>query len=66
MAAPPRLIASEIYRRSSYGGRHPLAIERVSAALDLIRAMGWLDDAAYVDSQLASIARNADLSRYVL
>jgi len=50
----PRLIGSEIYRRSSYGGRHPLAIPRVSAALDLIRAMGWLDERCYVDSPVAT------------
>ena len=43
----PYLIGSEIYRISSYGGRHPLAIPRVSAALDLIRAMGWLDEGRY-------------------
>lgn len=54
MIAPPCLIASEIFRRSSYGGRHPLAIERVSAALDLIRAMGWLDEARYIDSPTAA------------
>lgn len=50
----PVLIASEIYRTSSYGGRHPLAIPRVSVALDLIRAMGWLDETQYVDSPLAT------------
>lgn len=50
----PYLIGSEIYRTSSYGGRHPLAIPRVSAALDLIRAMGWLDESRYVDSPIAS------------
>jgi acetoin utilization protein AcuC len=57
----PILIGSEIYRRSSYGGRHPLAIPRVSAALDLIRAMGWLDETRYVDSPLAT---KADLARF--
>jgi acetoin utilization protein AcuC len=51
---PPRLIAGEIFRRSSYGGRHPLAIPRVSAALDLIRAMGWLDERSYIDSPIAT------------
>jgi acetoin utilization protein AcuC len=50
----PYLIGSEIYRTSSYGGRHPLAIPRVSAALDLIRAMGWLDESCYVDSPIAT------------
>jgi acetoin utilization protein AcuC len=51
---PPRLIAGEIFRRSSYGGRHPLAIPRVSAALDLIRAMEWLDERSYIDSPVAT------------
>jgi acetoin utilization protein AcuC len=50
----PYLIGSEIYRTSSYGARHPLAIPRVSAALDLIRAMGWLDEDRYVDSPVAT------------
>jgi acetoin utilization protein AcuC len=35
-------IGSEIYRGSSYGGRHPLAIPRVSTVIDLARALGWL------------------------
>jgi acetoin utilization protein AcuC len=48
------LIGSEIYRTSSYGRRHPLAIPRVSAALDLIRAMGWLDERCYLDSPIAT------------
>ena len=55
MAPRPILIGSEIYRRSSYGGRHPLAIPRVSAALDLIRAMGWHDPERYVDGPVATV-----------
>src|SRR5215475_1199467 len=55
----PVLIGSEIYRTSSYGRRHPLAIPRVSAALDLIRAMGWLDESRYVDSPIATPAQLA-------
>jgi acetoin utilization protein AcuC len=43
---PPLLIGSEIYRRSTYGPKHPLAIPRVSTALDLIRALGWMDPTA--------------------
>ncbi|MEX0348599.1 MAG: acetoin utilization protein AcuC [Paracoccaceae bacterium] len=43
----PILIGSEIYRGSSYGIKHPLAIPRVSTVLDLCRAMGWLPDAQY-------------------
>ncbi|MEX2642518.1 MAG: acetoin utilization protein AcuC [Acetobacterales bacterium] len=53
----PRLIGSEIYRRSSYGGKHPLSIPRVSTTLDLIRAMGWFDPARYIDSPRATVAQ---------
>jgi len=53
----PVLIGSEIYRTSTYGSRHPLAIQRVSAALDVIRAMGWLDESRYVDSPVATPAQ---------
>lgn len=41
-APGPVLIGAEIYRSSSYGGRHPLRIPRVSTVMDLARAMGWL------------------------
>jgi len=61
MVGSPRLIGSEIYRRSSYGGRHPLAIPRVSLMLDLVRALGWVSDEAYVE---ASPASAADLARF--
>jgi len=50
----PIFIGGEIYRNSSYGRKHPLAIPRVSTAIDLSRAMGWLADAAYRDSPMAS------------
>lgn len=52
----PVLIGSEIYRRSRYGGKHPLAIPRVSLTLDLIRALGWapVPEAWYVDSPMAT------------
>lgn len=49
----PILIGSEIYRRSSYGPKHPLAIPRVSTMLDLVRALGWLPEAQYRDSPQA-------------
>lgn len=58
---PPILIGSEIYRRSSYGPKHPLAIPRVSVTLDLIRALGWLPEAQYRDSPMASLE---DLARF--
>ncbi|MEM7444333.1 MAG: acetoin utilization protein AcuC [Pseudomonadota bacterium] len=54
MVGSPRLIGSEIYRRSTYGAKHPLAIPRVSTALDLIRAMDWLGERQYIDSPCAN------------
>tara|TARA_R110002110_G_scaffold204900_1_gene416359 strand:- start:588 stop:1736 length:1149 start_codon:yes stop_codon:yes gene_type:complete len=53
-AARPVLIASEIYRSSSYGSKHPLGIARVSAALDLCHAAGWIAPDQYVDSPRAT------------
>ncbi len=53
--AKPRFIGSEIYRRSRYGGKHPLAIPWVSLAVDLCRALGWLPADRYVDSPVASV-----------
>ena len=51
----PVLIGSEIYRRSTYGrGKHPLGIPRVSPVLDLVRALGWLDERQYIDSPQAT------------
>jgi acetoin utilization protein AcuC len=61
MPGPPRLIGSDIYRRSSYGGRHPLAIPRVSLMIDLVRALDWLPDAAYVEAPRAT---PAELARF--
>ncbi|MDB5373388.1 MAG: acetoin utilization protein AcuC [Belnapia sp.] len=52
----PLLIGSEIYRRSSYGPKHPLAIPRVSTALDLIEAMGWLPPGGWIAAPQASPA----------
>jgi acetoin utilization protein AcuC len=55
-ATRPVLIGSEVYRHSSYGSKHPLAIPRVSTALDLIRAQGWLDAGQYREGPLAPVA----------
>src|SRR4051794_10728231 len=55
----PVLIGSEIYRRSSYGPKHPLAIPRVSTALDLIEAMGWLPPGGWVQAPMATPAQLA-------
>jgi acetoin utilization protein AcuC len=49
----PRFIGSEIYRKSTYGGWHPLRIARVSTVIDLSRALGWLPPAQYVNSPRA-------------
>lgn len=49
----PYFIGSEIYRDSTYGKGHPLAIPRVSLATDLIRALGWFPEGSYVDSPQA-------------
>ncbi len=57
----PLFIGSEIYRRSRYGGKHPLAIPRVSAVIDLCRALQWLPDETYIDSPTATPAQ---LSRF--
>lgn len=54
MSRPPLFLGSEIYRGSSYGAKHPLAIPRVSTTIDLCRAMGWLPDEVYRDSPIAS------------
>src|SRR5918911_4309707 len=54
MSADPLFIGSDIYRASTYGGKHPLAIPRVSTAIDLARALGWLPDRVYIDSPRAT------------
>ncbi|MGB0672037.1 MAG: acetoin utilization protein AcuC [Rhodospirillales bacterium] len=50
----PFFIGSEIYRDSSYGRGHPLAIPRVSVTMDLCRALGWLDEARFIVSPMAT------------
>jgi len=51
--ARPIMVGNEIYRHSVYGQRHPLSIQRVTPAIDIARALGWLDDAHYVESRPA-------------
>lgn len=50
------MIASGIYRRSSYGGLHPLRVPRVSTVLDLTRALGWLPTTRFRQSPRAKPA----------
>jgi len=57
----PVYIGSAIYRNSSYGPKHPLAVPRVSTCTDLCRAMGWLSDAVYHEAPMAS---DAELTRF--
>jgi acetoin utilization protein AcuC len=52
----PIFIGHDIYRRSSFGPKHPLSIPRVPATIDLARALGWLDDANYLTSAPAAPA----------
>ncbi|WP_207478596.1 acetoin utilization protein AcuC [Arenibaculum pallidiluteum] len=61
MLSFPLLIGSEIYRHSTYGRKHPLSIPRVSTAIDLCSAMGWLRGGAYRDSPRAT---TQDLARF--
>ena len=51
--ARPLYIGSEIYRRSSYGPSHPLAVPRVSTVTDIVRAMGWLGDGQFREAPMA-------------
>ena len=57
----PKFIASEVFRSTNHGRRHPLAIPRVTLAMDLCRALGWLDDGNFIDSPRAT---PADLARF--
>ena len=52
----PVYIGSEIYRHSTYGAKHPLAIPRVSTVTDLVRAMGWLDESVFLPAPMATVA----------
>lgn len=55
----PWFIGSDVYRRSTYGERHPLSIPRVPLTIDLARALGWLDPGDYVECRAASVAELA-------
>jgi acetoin utilization protein AcuC len=61
MNMTPLYVGSEIYRNSSYGPKHPLAVARVSVCTDLCRALGWLPDDVYREAPMAS---EAELTRF--
>ncbi len=50
----PIYIGSEVYRHSTYGASHPLAVPRVSTVTDLCRALGWLDSRFYREAPMAT------------
>ena len=50
----PLYIGSEIYRHSTYGPGHPLAVPRVSTCTDLCRALGWLGGDQYREAPMAT------------
>lgn len=60
-AGAPVIISAEIYRQTGYGSNHPLAIQRVGAVLDLCDALGWLSQAPYAESYVAS---REDVTRF--
>lgn len=51
------LIGSEVFRLTGQDSAHPLASPRVSAMIDLVRALNWLDKDVYIDSPKATPAR---------
>ncbi|MDU9003308.1 acetoin utilization protein AcuC [Sedimentitalea todarodis] len=53
MKSDPIFIGARVYRASSYGGAHPLAIPRVPTVTDLCCAMGWLPEHQYRSSPRA-------------
>jgi acetoin utilization protein AcuC len=61
--AAARFIGAEIYRNSTYGAWHPLAIPRVSTVMDLARALGWLPHERYIVSPRAKPAALAEWHR---
>ncbi len=56
-ATRPLFVGSEIYRFSTYGPTHPLAVPRVSTCIDLCRALGWLTPETYRDAPMATEAQ---------
>jgi acetoin utilization protein AcuC len=61
MMQTPLFIGSEIYRNSTYGAGHPLAVPRVSTVTDLCRALGWLPDAVFLPAPMAT---EAEVTRF--
>jgi acetoin utilization protein AcuC len=62
-AEPPRplLFGSALFWSSRHASGHPLAIPRVSLAIDLCRALGWVEPAVYREARPATVA---ELTRF--
>jgi len=50
----PVFVSHDVYRRTGYGGNHPLAIARVGPVMDLCETLGWLGGASYRASPQAT------------
>ncbi|MGI9405037.1 MAG: acetoin utilization protein AcuC [Hyphomicrobiaceae bacterium] len=50
----PVFIGSDRYREAAFGQNHPLAISRVETVYDLCTMLGWLPDASFLQSPVAS------------
>jgi acetoin utilization protein AcuC len=60
-AEAPVLIAGDVFRAPRHSPGHPLSISRVSLAVDLCRALGWLPDHRYRE---AVPAADGELMRF--
>ena len=56
----PFFIGSEVFRTKDQRSGHPLAVPRVSLAMDLCRSLGWLNESNFVDSPRATKADLVD------
>ena len=52
---PALYVGSEVFRRAAFGANHPLKIVRHSAVLDLVRILGWLEDADFRTPAAATV-----------
>ena len=64
---PPLYVGSEVFRRAAFGANHPLKIMRHSAVLDLVRALGWLEEDAFRTPPPATVEQLTEFhdSRYI-
>jgi acetoin utilization protein AcuC len=54
-AFAPLYVGSDVFRRAAFGSHHPLNIVRHSAVFDLVRSLGWLDEADFRSAPPASV-----------